>query len=179
MLLAACGDDLASTGDEAKALWTEVVQAHAERAVLVEPLSRRLAELTPEETETVTALEQARAQVAVLQPSAGTVHDPAAFDTYEKAEALLSRALSRVRPALARQPRVAADPELADMLARLEKAEERLAEARRGYMQAAGRYNAELRNAPGRWWAALFHPRVEPLQNFTLEMPSKRGAAEP
>jgi hypothetical protein len=49
----------------------------------------------------------------------------------------------------------------------LEGTENRIAVARRDYIQAVQRFNTEIRTIPGRWWNALMY-QAEPMANFTV-----------
>jgi LemA protein len=50
----------------------------------------------------------------------------------------------------------------------LEGTENRIAVARRDYIEAVRRYNTELRTFPGRLWAMTLYAGSEPMQNFTV-----------
>jgi len=50
----------------------------------------------------------------------------------------------------------------------LEGTENRIAIARRDYIQTVKTYNTELRTIPGRWWKSLLYPEAQPMENFTV-----------
>jgi len=50
----------------------------------------------------------------------------------------------------------------------LEGTENRIAVARRDYIDAVQTYNTTLRTIPSRWIAAIFYPDSKPRQTFTI-----------
>ena len=50
----------------------------------------------------------------------------------------------------------------------LEGTENRIAVARRDYIQAVQRYNTELRTIPGRWWRKFMYAEMQPKENFSV-----------
>lgn len=51
----------------------------------------------------------------------------------------------------------------------LEGTENRIAIARRDYIEAVRLYNTELKTIPGRWWRSLMYSDSVPLQTFTID----------
>ena len=50
----------------------------------------------------------------------------------------------------------------------LEGTENRIAVARRDYIETVQTYNTELRTIPGRWIAAIFYPDAKVKETFTI-----------
>jgi LemA protein len=51
----------------------------------------------------------------------------------------------------------------------LEGTENRIAVARRDYIEAVRQYNTELATFPGRFWASLLYSSNKPMPTFTIE----------
>ena len=56
----------------------------------------------------------------------------------------------------------------------LEGTENRIAVARRDYIETVRAYNTELRTIPGRWIAAIVYPDAKPMETFTATAGSDR-----
>ena len=52
--------------------------------------------------------------------------------------------------------------------------ENRIAVARRDYIEAVRDYNTEIRTIPGRWIAAAMYPNAKPMETFTATSGSER-----
>ena len=65
-----------------------------------------------------------------------------------------------------RYPDLKANQNFLALQSQLEGTENRVAVARRDYIEAVKSYNTELRIIPGRWWAALIYPDALPKQTF-------------
>jgi LemA protein len=57
----------------------------------------------------------------------------------------------------------------------LEGTENRIAIARRDYIQAVQAYNTELRTIPGRWIAAILYPDAKPKATFDIPQESQQA----
>ena len=68
-----------------------------------------------------------------------------------------------------RYPELKSNQNFLTLQSQLEGTENRIAIARRDYINAVRVYNTELRTIPGRWWKALLYPESKPLETFTVE----------
>ena len=68
-----------------------------------------------------------------------------------------------------RYPDIKSNQNFLTLQSQLEGTENRIAIARRDYIDAVRVYNTELRTIPGRWWKALLYPDSQPLETFTVE----------
>ncbi len=91
---------------------------------------------------------------------AGSVHDKAA------AEQQLSGAVGRLLALGEAYPDLKANQNFLALQAQLEGTENRIAVARRDYIQAVQAYNTEIRTFPGVIWAKLFWG-AKPMETFT------------
>jgi LemA protein len=68
-----------------------------------------------------------------------------------------------------RYPELKSSQNFITLQSQLEGTENRIAIARRDYIEAVKRYNTELRTFPGRIWKVLLYSDSEPMANFTVE----------
>ena len=64
-------------------------------------------------------------------------------------------------------PELKANQQFLSLQSQLEGTENRIAVARRDYIDSVKVYNTELRTYPGRWWHALLYSDLQPRANFT------------
>jgi LemA protein len=169
-LLSGCGVNTIPTLEEqAKAAWSQVQNQYQRRADLVPNLVETVKGFAAQEREVLTEVVEARARVGQTQISPEMLTDPQAFEQFQQNQAALSSALSRLLVVVERYPELRSNQNFLTLQSQLEGTENRIAVARRDYIQAVQRYNTELRTIPGRWWAALVYTDAEPMQNFTAE----------
>ena len=65
-------------------------------------------------------------------------------------------------------PDLKANQNFLALQAQLEGTENRIAVARRDYIQAVKDYNTELRTFPGVIWATILYRNNKPMQTFTI-----------
>jgi LemA protein len=66
-------------------------------------------------------------------------------------------------------PNLKANENFQNLQAQLEGTENRIAVARRDFIEAVRVYNTELRTIPGRWWASWFYPDAKEMAQFQAE----------
>lgn len=119
------------------------------------------------EKEVLTQVTEARAKVGQITLTPEVLNNPQAFKAYQAAQDGLSSALSRLMAVSERYPDLKANQNFLSLQAQLEGTENRIAVARRDYIEAVKNYNLELRTIPGRWIASIFYPDAQVKQNFT------------
>ena len=168
--LSGCGVNTIPTLDEqAKAAWSEVLNQYQRRADLVPNLVETVRAYAAHEKDTLTAVTEARAKVAQMQVPADILTNPEAFKAFQQNQSLLTQTLSRLLAVSERYPDLKANQNFLSLQSQLEGTENRIAVARRDYIEAVRQYNTELRTIPGRWIAALFYPSATVKENFTAE----------
>ena len=168
--LGGCGVNTIPTLDEqAKAAWSEVLNQYQRRADLVPNLVETVRAYAAHEKDTLTALTEARAKVAQMQVPADILTNPEAFKAFQQNQGLLTQTLSRLLAVSERYPDLKANQNFLSLQSQLEGTENRIAVARRDYIEAVRQYNTELRTIPGRWIAAIFYPDATVKENFTAE----------
>jgi len=168
--LSGCGVNTIPTLDEqAKAAWSEVLNQYQRRADLVPNLVETVRAYAAHEKDTLTAVTEARAKVAQMQVPADILTNPEAFKAFQQNQSLLTQTLSRLLAVSERYPDLKANQNFLSLQSQLEGTENRIAVARRDYIEAVRQYNTELRTIPGRWIAAIFYPDATVKENFTAE----------
>jgi LemA protein len=168
--LGGCGVNTIPTLDEqAKAAWSEVLNQYQRRSDLVPNLVETVRAYAAHEKDTLTAVTEARAKVAQMQVPADILTNPEAFKAFQQNQSLLTQTLSRLLAVSERYPDLKANQNFLSLQSQLEGTENRIAVARRDYIEAVRQYNTELRTIPGRWIAAILYPSATVKENFTAE----------
>ena len=173
--LTGCGINNIPTYDEAaKAKWSQVLNTYQRRADLVPNLVNTVKGFAAQEKDVLTAVVEARSKVAGMKVDASLINDPQAFKAFQDNQAALSSALSRLLVTVERYPELKSSQNFITLQSQLEGTENRIAVARRDYIEAVQRYNTELRTIPGRWWKALMYSDSQPMATFTVEEEVKK-----
>jgi LemA protein len=168
-LLAGCGINNIPTYDEqVKADWSQVLNQYQRRAELVPNLVETVKGYAAHEKEVLNEVVQARARVGQMKLPDNILTNPQAFQQFQASQDALSSALARLLVVVERYPDLKANQNFLALQSQLEGTENRIAVARRDYIDAVKRYNTELRTIPGRWWKALLYPESELRENFTV-----------
>jgi LemA protein len=174
-LLASCGvNNIPTFEQQAKAAWAQVLNQYQRRADLVPNLVQTVKGAANFESKTLEAVVQARAKVGQIQLPPDILNNQQAMQQFEQGQAGLTSALSRLMVVVEQYPDLKANANFQTLQAQLEGTENRIAVARRDYIDAVRVYNTELHTIPGRWWAALLYPGAKDMAQFIIE--DKAGA---
>ncbi|CAI4031958.1 LemA family protein [Nitrospira tepida] len=167
-LVMGCGyNDLQGLDEETKAAWSEVVNQYQRRADLIPNLVATVKGYAAHEKETLESVVSARAKATSIQVSPQTLSDPAAFEQFQQAQAGVSSALGRLIAIAENYPNLKADQNFRDLQAQLEGTENRIAVARKRYIDKVAEYNKGVRFFPTNLTAKyLLHLDERP--NFTV-----------
>jgi LemA protein len=168
-LLSACGYNAIPTADEkAKAAWSEVLNQYQRRADLIPNLVETVKAYAAHEKEVLETVVEARAKATQVTVSPETLQDPEAFKAFQESQAGLTSALSRLLAVVENYPDLKANQNFLALQAQLEGTENRIAVARRDYIEAVREYNTTLRTFPSVLWATFWFTDAQPYQNFTV-----------
>jgi LemA protein len=168
--LAACGINNVPTYEEqAKAAWSNVLNQYQRRADLVPNLVATVKGAADFEKSTLEAVINARAKVGTMQLPADILTNPQAMQAFQANQTGLTSALSRLMVVSEQYPNLKANENFQNLQAQLEGTENRIAVARRDFIEAVRVYNTELRTIPGRWWASWFYPDAKEMAQFQAE----------
>lgn len=173
--LAACGvNNVPTLEEKAKAAWSEVQNQYQRRADLIPNLVETVKGYATQEREVLTQVIEARAKATQVKVDASTITDPAKFKEYQDAQNQLSGALGRLMVTVERYPELKSNQNFLALQSQLEGTENRVAVARRDYIQAVQSFNTEIRTFPGVIWARLFWG-AKPMETFA----ATTGAEKP
>ncbi|PSM19182.1 LemA family protein [Nitratireductor sp. StC3] len=168
-LLSACGFNTIPTAEErAKAAWSEVLNQYQRRADLIPNLVETVKAYAAHEREVLEAVVEARAKATQVSVSADALTDPEAFKAFQEGQSALTGALSRLLAVVENYPDLKASQNFLALQAQLEGTENRIAVARRDYIEAVRVYNTALKTLPSMIWAWLWFTGNEPYENFSV-----------
>ncbi|HLG23096.1 MAG TPA: LemA family protein [Candidatus Manganitrophaceae bacterium] len=167
--LSGCGyNTLQAMDEEVNAAWSEVQNQYQRRFDLVPNLVETVKGFAAQEREVLTQVVEARSKVGQVKLSPAITQDPEAFKRFEAAQGELSGALSRLMVVVERYPELRSNQNFLTLQAQLEGTENRIAVARRDYIQAVRRYNSAVRAFPTNLTAKyLLHLQLR--ENFGAE----------
>jgi len=169
-LLTGCGYNTIPTAEEnAKAAWSEVLNQYQRRADLIPNLVETVKRYAAHEKDTLDAVVEARAKATQTTVTPETLNDPQAFKKFQDSQSGLTSALSRLLAVVENYPDLKANQNFLALQAQLEGTENRIAVARRDYIQAVKDYNLTLRTFPSVLWATFWFRSNQPFANFTIE----------
>lgn len=150
------------------ASWGEVENQYQRRAELIPNLVATVKGEASFEQETLESVVQARASVAGIKVDASMLDDPERFRQYEQAQQRLSSSLSRLLVVSERYPTLQSNRAFADLRSQLEGTENRIAVARKRFIEAVAEYNAQVRKFPTSVGASMRGLAVKPTFQATV-----------
>jgi LemA protein len=174
--LSGCGsiNAIPTFQERAKSAWSEVQNQYQRRADLIPNLVETVKGFAAQEREVLTQVTEARSRASQVKVDASTITDPQKFKEYQDAQNQLSGALGRLLVTVERYPELKSNANFLALQSQLEGTENRIAVARRDYIESVRAYNTEVRTIPGRWIAALLYPDAKPMETFTATAGSDR-----
>jgi LemA protein len=168
MLLGGCGyNTLQSQDEQVNSAWSEVLNQYQRRADLVPNLVNTVKGAVQAEKDILDSVISARARATSIQATPELIENPQAFQQWQQAQGELSSALSRLMVVVERYPDLKSISGFNDLRAQLEGTENRIAVARKRYIDAVQNYNVTVRSFPTNLTAKVFGHDVK--QNFTVE----------
>ena len=153
--------------EEVSAAWSQVTNQYKRRADLIPNLVNTVKGYAEHEKQVLTAVTEARAKVSQTVLPKDVLTNSEAFRQYQANQDRLSSALSRLLVVIERYPDLKANQNFLSLQAQLEGTENRIAVARRDYIESVKRFNTEIRTIPGRWLQGMFFPELNVKENFT------------
>src|ERR1700679_3501400 len=167
--LSGCGVNKIPTLDEqVKAAWSEVLNQYQRRADLIPNLVETVKGYAHQEQQVLTEVTEARAKATQMQLPPDVLSNPEAFHQFEQNQAALGGALGRLLAVSEKYPDLKSNQNFLALQSQLEGTENRIAVARRDYIQAVQAYNTQLRTIPGRWIASFLYPDAKVKETFTI-----------
>lgn len=151
--------------EKVKAAWMQVENQYQRRMDLIPNLVNVVKGYANFEKSTLTDVINARANATKVSISPEMLNNPEAVKKFEAAQGALSTSLSRLMVVVERYPDLKANQEFLALQSQLEGTENRIAIARKDYIDAVYQYNMTIRTFPGRIWAWIYGAQAK--QPFT------------
>jgi LemA protein len=167
--LSACGgyNIIPTQEEQAKAKWADVQNNYQRRADLIPNLVATVQGYAKQERDVLTAVTDARARATQIKVDASQLTDPEKLKQFQDAQAQLTGALGRLLAVSENYPDLKSNQNFLALQSQLEGTENRIAVARRDYIEAVRTYNTTLRTFPGLLWAATLFRNNKPMVEFS------------
>jgi LemA protein len=167
LTVSGCGYNTIPTAEEqAKAKWADVQNNYQRRADLIPNLVATVQGYAKQEREVLTAVVEARAKATQVKIDASQLTDPEKLKQFQDAQNQLTGALGRLLAISENYPDLKSNQNFLALQSQLEGTENRIAVARRDYIEAVRVYNTELKTFPGIIWASTFFRGNKPMAEF-------------
>ncbi|HZC55964.1 MAG TPA: LemA family protein [Xanthobacteraceae bacterium] len=167
LTLSACGYNTIPTLQEtAKARWADVQNQYQRRADLIPNLVATVQGYAAQEKSVLTAVVEARAKATQIKLDASDLTDPAKLKAFQDAQNQLTGVLGRLLAVTENYPDLKSNANFLALQSQLEGTENRIAVARRDYIDAVRAFNLSLRTFPTVLWAKTVFSREQPMAEF-------------
>jgi LemA protein len=167
LTVSACGyNDIPTVEEQAKAKWADVQNNYQRRADLIPNLVATVQGYAKQEKDVLTSVVEARAKATQVKIDASDLTDPVKLKQYQDAQNQLSGALGRLLAVSEKYPDLKSNQNFLALQSQLEATENRIAVARREYIDAVRVYNTTLKTFPGLLWASTVFRANKPMAEF-------------
>jgi LemA protein len=167
--LSGCGiNNIPTFEQNAKAKWSEVLNQYKRRADLIPNLVEAVKGFADQEKSVLTQVTEARAKATSVQIPSDIVTNSEAMKQFQQAQSNLSGALRQLLVVAERYPDIKSGQNFLALQQQLEGTENRIAIARRDYIEAVRAYNTEISTFPGRLWRSIMYPAAKELAAFDI-----------
>src|SRR6188472_1081819 len=167
LTVSACGyNNIPTLEEQAKAKWGDVQNNYQRRADLIPNLVATVQGYAKQEKDVLTSVVEARAKATQVKIDASQLTDPEKLKQFQDAQSQLSGALGRLLAISENYPDLKSNQNFLALQSQLEGTENRIAVARRDYIEAVRVYNTELKTFPGIIWASTFFRGNKPMAEF-------------
>jgi LemA protein len=171
LALAGCGINTIPTYEQnAKAAWSEVLNQYKRRSDLIPNLVETVKGFADQERTVLTDVVEARAKATQAQINVppDILTNPEAMKNFQDAQNQLGGALGRLLAVVERYPDIKSGQNFLTLQSQIEGTENRIAIARRDYIQAVRIYNTEITTFPGRLWRSVMYPSAKEMATFDI-----------
>jgi LemA protein len=149
LAVSGCGyNQLQGMDEEVNGAWAEVQNQYQRRADVVPNLVATVKGAANFEQETLQRVVEARAAATSVKLDANALNNPETFRKFEQSQSQLSSALSRLLVVVEKYPELKANQNFQTLQAQLEGTENRIAVARKRYIERVAAYNTAVRSFP-------------------------------
>ena len=175
LTLSGCGYNTIPTLEEqAKARWADVENQYQRRADLIPNLVATVQGYAAQEKNVLTAVIEARAKATQVKIDASQLTDPDKVKAFQDAQNQLTGALGRLLAVSENYPDLKSNANFLALQSQLEGTENRIAVARRDYIEAVRAFNTALRTFPTVLWAKTAFSGNKPMAEFTASEGSEK-----
>ena len=171
LALAGCGINTIPTYEQnAKAAWSEVLNQYKRRSDLIPNLVETVKGFADQERTVLTDVVEARAKATQVQANvpADILTNPEAMQKFQEAQNQLGGALGRLLAVVERYPDIKSGQNFLTLQSQIEGTENRIAIARRDYIESVRVYNTEITTFPGRIWRSVMYPSAKEMATFDI-----------
>jgi LemA protein len=169
LMLAGCGvNNIPTYENDAKAKWAEVMNQYKRRSDLIPNLVETVKGFAEQEKSVLTGVTEARAKASSVQVPADILTNPEAMKKFQDAQNTLGGALRQLMVVSERYPDIKSNQNFLALQQQLEGTENRVAIARRDYIERVRMFNTELVTIPGRWWRQFMYPQSKEMATFDI-----------
>ena len=144
-VLTGCGYNTIVTQEQTvSASWSEVLNQYQRRADLIPNIVETVKGEANFEQTTLQNVIEARARATSIQATPELINNPQAFAQFTQAQSQLTSALSRLLVTVENYPNLKANAAFQDLRTQLEGTENRIAIARKRYIDAVAQYNTTI-----------------------------------
>ena len=173
--LSACGvNNVPRLDEQTKAAWSQVLNQYQRRADLIPNLVETVSGYAKQERDVLTAVVEARAKATQMQLPPDILTNPEAFKRFQESQQAIGSSLARLLAVVENYPDLKSNQNFLSLQSQLEGTENRIAVARRDYIESVRAYNTELRTIPGRWIAAILYPDAKVKETFDIPTESQQ-----
>ena len=167
LFLASAYNGLVSSQESVEGAWAEVQNQYKRRYDLIPQLVETVKGAADFEQETLTEVTEARARVGQVALPENLPTDQAQLDAYIRAQQGLGATLGRLFAVAENYPQLKATQGFLSLQDQLEGTENRIAVARRDYVQTVREFNTRVRTFPRNLIAGIFG--FEELPQFSVD----------
>src|SRR5690242_15418954 len=173
--LSGCGyNTIPTKEEEAKARWSDVQNNYQRRADLIPNLVATVQGYAKQEKDVLTSVIEARAKATQVRVDASQLTDPEKLKQFQDDQNQLTGALGRLLAVSENYPDLKSNANFLALQSQLEGTENRIAVARRDYIDAVRTYNTALRTFPTVIWAKTTFSGEKPMAEFTASEGSEK-----
>ncbi|MBH9994440.1 MULTISPECIES: LemA family protein [Bartonella] len=175
-VLSGCGFNTIPTNEEkAHAAWSEVLNQYQRRSDLIPNLVETVKGYAQHEQAVLTGVVEARAKATQTNINADMLNNPEAMQQFINNQSNLTGALSRLMAVAENYPDLKANQNFLALQSQLEGTENRIAVARRDYIEAVRIYNTALKTMPTMIWTWLWYRDAKPMPTFSIDEAAEKA----
>lgn len=169
LVLTGCGVNTIPTYEQnAKAAWSEVLNQYKRRTDLIPNLVESVKGFAEQEKSVLTQVTEARSKATSAAIPADILTNPEAMKKFQEAQNSLGGALRQLMVVSERYPDIKSGQNFLALQSQLEGTENRIAVARRDYIQSVRAYNTEITTFPGRIWKSIMYASAKEMATFDI-----------